>query len=93
LGKVRSKLADWTRRSVGKPALEKVAIPIALQSQSLSSPANVQPVDSRTELSSERPSQAEPKNPTQGQSIFPGARKVNGAPQEPIAWDESQWID
>ena len=93
LGKVRSKLADWTSRSVDKPALEKVAIPPALQSQSLSSPANIQPADSRTELSSELPSQAEPKSPTQGQSIFPGARRVNGAPQEPVAWDESQWID
>jgi hypothetical protein len=93
LGKVRSKLADWTSRSVGKPALEKVAIPPALQGQSLSSPANIQPTDSRTELSLEPPSQAEPKSPVQGQSIFPGARRVNGAPQEPIAWDESQWID
>ena len=93
LGKVRSKLADWTSRSVDKPALEKVAIPPALQSQSLSSPANIQPADSRTELSSELPSQAEPKSPTQGQSIFPGARRVNGVQQEPIAWDESQWID
>jgi len=93
LGKVRSKLADWTSRSVGKPASEKVAIPLALQSQSLSSPANIQPADSRTELSSERPSQVEPKSPVQGQSIFPGARRVNGAPQEPVAWDESQWID
>jgi hypothetical protein len=92
-GKVRSKLADWTNRSVGKPTSEKVAILPALQSQSLSSPANIQPADSRTELSSERPSQAEPKYPAQGQSIFPGARRVNGAPQEPIAWDESQWID
>jgi hypothetical protein len=93
LGKVRSKLADWTSRSVGKLTLEKVAIPPALQSQSLSSPANILLADSRTEHSLESPSQAEPKNPTQGQSIFPGARKVNGAPQEPIAWDESQWID
>jgi hypothetical protein len=93
LGKVRSKLADWTNRSVGKPTSEKVAILPALQGQSLSSPANIQPADSRTELSSERPSQAEPKYPAQGQSIFPGARRVNGAPQEPIAWDESQWID
>ncbi|MFZ0744655.1 MAG: hypothetical protein WAM85_09610 [Terracidiphilus sp.] len=93
LGKVRSELADWTSRSVGKPTLEKVAIPPALQSQSLSSPANILLADSRTEHSLESPSQAEPKNPTQGQSIFPGARKVNGAPQEPITWDESQWID
>ncbi len=92
-GKVRSKLADWTSRSVGKPALEEVAIPPALQNQSLSSPANIQPADSRTELSSERPSQAEPKYPAQGQSIFPGARRANGVQQEPIAWDESQWID
>ena len=93
LGNVRSKLADWTSRSVDKPALEKVAIPPALQSQSLSSPANIQPADSRTELSSELPSQAEPKSPTQGQSIFPGARRSNGVQQESIAWDESQWID
>lgn len=90
LGKVRSKLADWSSRSVGKPALEKVAIPPVLQSQSLSSPANIQPADSRTELSSERPSQAEPKYPAQGQSIFPGARRANGVKQEPIEWDESQ---
>ena len=93
LGKVRFKLTDWTSRSVGKPALEKVAIPPALQSQSLSSPANIQPADSRTEPSLERPSQDEPKNPVQGQSIFPGARRVNGALQEPVAWDELQWID
>lgn len=93
LGKVRSKLADWTSRSVGKPALEKVAIQPALRSQSLSSPANIQPADSRTELSSERLSQAEPKYPAQGQSIFPGARRANGASQEPVVWDESQWID
>jgi hypothetical protein len=93
LGKVRSKLADWSSRSVGKPALEKVAIPPALQSQSLSSPANIQPADARTEHFLESPSQAEPKNPTQGQSIFPGAWRANGVQQEPIAWDESQWID
>ena len=93
LGKVRSKLADCSSRSVGKPALEKVAIPPALQSQSLSSPANIQPADSRTEPSLERPSQDEPKSPVQGQSIFPGARGVNCASQEPVAWDESQWID
>jgi hypothetical protein len=93
LGKVRSTLADWTSRSVGKPASEKVAIPTALQSQSLSSPANVQPADSRTKLSSKLPSQSEPKNTVQGQSIFPGARRANGVQQEPIAWDESQWID
>jgi hypothetical protein len=93
LGKVRSTLADWTSRSVGKPASEKVAIPTALQSQSLSSPANIQPADSRTEPSLESPSQVKPKSPVQGQSIFPGARRVNGAPQEPVAWDESQWID
>jgi len=93
LGKVRSKLADWTSRSVGKPASEKVAIPPALQSQSLSSPVNIQPADSRTELSLKLPSQAEPKSPVQDQSIFPGARRVNGASQEPVAWDESQWID
>ena len=93
LGKVRSKLADWTSRSVDKPALEKVAIPPALQSQSLSSPANIQPADSRTELSLGSPSQAKPKNPVQGQSIFPGARRANGVQQEPVAWDESQWID
>jgi hypothetical protein len=93
LGKVRSTLVDWTSRSVGEPASEKVVIPSALQSQSLSSSANIQPADSRTELSSKRPSQAEPKYPAQGQSIFPGARGVNGASQEPVAWDESQWID
>jgi hypothetical protein len=93
LGKVRSKLVDWTSRSVGKPTLEMVAIPPAMQSQSLSSPANIQPSDSRTELSSERLSQTEPKYPAQGQSIFPGARKANGVQQEPVAWDESQWID
>jgi hypothetical protein len=93
LRKARSKLADWARKSVGKPASEKVAIPPALQSQSISSPANIQPADSRTDLSSELPSQAEPKSPVQGQSIFPGARGVNGALQEPVAWDESQWID
>jgi len=93
LGKVRSKLADWTSKSVGKPASRMVAIPPALQSQSLSSPANIQPADSRTELSSELPSQAEPKSPVQGQSIFPGARRANGVQQEPIAWNESQWID
>jgi hypothetical protein len=93
LGKVRDKLADWTSRSVGKRASEKVAIPTALQSQSLSSPANIQPADSRTEPSLESPSQAKPKSLVQGQSIFPGARRVNGVPQEPVAWDESQWID
>jgi hypothetical protein len=93
LGKVRSKLADWTRKSVGEPASEKVVIPSALQSQSLSSPANIQPADSRTKLSSEPPSQADPKNSVQGQSIFPGARRGSAALQEPVAWDESQWIE
>jgi hypothetical protein len=93
LGKVCSKLGNWTSRSVGKPASEDVAIPPTLQSQSLSSPANIQPADSRTELSLKQPSQAEPKNPIQGQSIFPGARRANGVQQEPVAWDESQWID
>jgi hypothetical protein len=92
-GKVRSKLADWTNRSVGKPALETATIPPALQRQSLSSPANIQPADSRTKLSLKRPSQAEPKSHVQSQPIFPGARRANGVQQEPIAWDESQWID
>ena len=93
LGKVRSKLADWTRIRVDKPTSEKVAILPALQSQSLPDPANIQPADSRTEPSLERPSQDEPKTPVQGQSIFPGARRANGVQQEPNAWDESQWID
>jgi hypothetical protein len=93
LGKVRSKLADWTRKSVGEPASEKVVIQPALQGQSHSTPANIQPADSRTKQSLKQASQAEPKSPVQSQSIFPGARRVNGAPQEPVAWDESQWID
>lgn len=93
LGKVRFKLADWIDRRGGKPAMEKVAIPSALHGQSLSRPANIQPADSRTKQSMKLPSQAEPKSPVQSQSIFPGARRVNGAPQEPVAWDESQWID
>jgi len=93
LGKVRSTLTDWTRIRVDKPTSEKVAILPALQSQSLPDPANIQPAESRTEPSLERPSQDEPKTPVQGQSIFPGAWRVNGAPREPIAWDESQWID
>jgi len=92
-GKSRSKLADWTNKSVGKPALETATIPPALQRQSLSSPANIQSADSRTKLSLKLPSQVEPKNPVQSQSIFPGARRVDGASQEPVAWDESQWID
>jgi len=93
LGKVRCKLADWTCKSVGKPVSEKVAIPPALLSQSLPSPANIRPADSRAEPSIEPPSQTKPKNPVQGQSIFPGARRANGVQQEPVAWDESQWID
>jgi hypothetical protein len=93
LGKVRFKLADWISRRVGKPAMEKIAIQPALQGQSHSTPANIQPADSRTKQSLKQPSKAEPKSPVQSQSIFPGARRVNGAPQEPVAWDESQWID
>jgi hypothetical protein len=93
LEKVRFKLADWISRKGSKPALEKISIPSALQGQSLSSPANIQPADSRTKQSMRLPSQAEPKSLAQSHFIFPGARRVNGAPQEPVAWDESQWID
>ncbi len=93
LGKVRSKLADWTRRSISKPTSGKVTIPPASQSQSLPSPVNVQLADSSTKPSPEPPAQVMPKNSMQGQSIFPGARRANGVQQEPAAWDESQWID
>ncbi len=93
LGKVRSKLADWTRRSISKPTSEKVTIPPASQSQSLPSSANVQPADSSTKPSPKPPAQGTPKNSMQGQSIFPGAQRANGVQQEPVAWDESQWID
>lgn len=33
------------------------------------------------------------KKPIPNQSIFPGARGENVAPQQPVEWDESQWID
>lgn len=92
-GKVRSKLADWTRRSISKPTSEKVTIPPASQSQSLPRSVNVPPADSSTKPSPEPPAQVRPKSSMQGQSIFPGARRANGVQQEPVAWDESQWID
>lgn len=33
------------------------------------------------------------KKPIPNQSIFPGARGENVASQQPVEWDESQWID
>jgi hypothetical protein len=93
LGKVRSKLVVWITQRPSNRTTNKAAIRVHSKNELQRNPANVQPDDSRTVLSSERPSQAEPKYPAQGQSIFPGAREVNGASQEPVAWDESQWID
>jgi hypothetical protein len=41
----------------------------------------------------ESPHTSSVKKPIPNQSIFPGARGENIMPQEPVAWDESQWID
>ena len=93
LGKVMSTLPDWTARSHRKPAIDKTGIPVPSQGGSPPNRLSVQPADSRTKLSLKPPSQAVPKNSMQEQSIFPGARRGNGAQREPVAWDESQWID
>ena len=41
----------------------------------------------------ESPHTSSVKKPIPNQSIFPGARGENVAPQQPVEWDESQWID
>jgi hypothetical protein len=46
-----------------------------------------------TNLLLESPHSTSTKKPIPNQSIFPGARGENIMPQEPVAWDESQWID
>ena len=93
LGKARSKLDDWAARSHRTPTIDKAAIPVRSQGGSPPNPLRVQLADTRTKLSLKPPSQAVPRNSVQEQSIFPGARRGNGAQQEPVAWDESQWID
>lgn len=93
IGKARSKLADWTARNHRKLTLGKARIPASSQGGSPPNPLSVQPADTRTRFSLKPPSQAVPSIPVQEQSIFPGARRGNGAQQEPVAWDESQWID
>jgi hypothetical protein len=93
LGKVRSKLVVWIAQRPSNRTTNEAAIRVHSKNELQRNPASVQPADSHTEHSLELPTQAEPKNPVQGQSIFPGARRVNDASREPIAWDESQWID
>lgn len=80
-GKVRSILPDGGTRSSTERTVEKAAFPSVYEGRSLPTSAHFSPV------------QVVPKNTAQVQSIFPGARGENGAPQEQIAWDESQWID
>lgn len=80
-GRVRSVLTNGGTRSSAEFTMKKAAFPSSFKERSLPTSTDVSPV------------QATPKNTTQVQSIFPGARSENGAPQEPIAWDESQWID
>jgi len=93
LGKVRSKLVVWITQRPSNRTTNKAAIRVHSKNELQRNPASVQPADSHTEHSLELPTQAEPKKSVQSQSIFPGAREVNGASQEPVAWDESQWID
>jgi hypothetical protein len=93
LGKVRSKLVVWITQRPSNRTTNKAAIRVHSKNELQRNPASVQPADFHTEHSLELLSQAEPKYPAQGQSIFPGARKANGVQQEPVAWDESQWID
>jgi hypothetical protein len=93
MGKVRSKLADWTSRSSSNPTIDKTATPPACQSRSLPSSVNPRPADFATKPFPEPAAQFMPKNPMQEQSIFPGARRANGVQQEQVIWDESQWID
>jgi hypothetical protein len=50
-------------------------------------------VDPGTNLLFEPPHTSRMKKPVPSQSIFPGARGENGIQQEPVAWDESQWLD
>jgi hypothetical protein len=93
LGKVSSKLADWTARSHREPTIDTATIPVPLPRESPQGSANVQAAEPRTKLSSEPSSPAALKNPAQSQSIFPGARNGNTARKRPVDWDESQWID
>lgn len=93
MGKVRSKLADWTTRRPDNRTTNKAAIKVPSPNEWKPGSVGVQPANARIELAQEAPTQAILKNPVQGQSIFPGARRVNGAQQEPVAWNESQWID
>lgn len=79
--RVRSALTDAGTRSSTEPTVEKAVFPPPLAGRSLPALADVSTA------------QVAPKHPTQAQSIFPGARGGNGAPREPIVWDESQWID
>jgi hypothetical protein len=92
-GKVRSKLAVWITQGPRNRATNKAAIRVLSQNEPQRNPVSVPLADSHTEHSSELLTQAAPKKPVQSQSIFPGARRENTAPQEPITWDESQWID
>lgn len=49
--------------------------------------------DPGTNLLLESPHTSSVKKSIPNQSIFPGARGENVAPQQPVEWDESQWID
>jgi hypothetical protein len=49
--------------------------------------------DPGTNLLLEAPHASRVKKPIPNQSIFPGARGENVALQQPVEWDESQWID
>ena len=93
LGKVCSKLVVWITQRPSNRTTNKAAIRVHSKNELQRNSASVQPADSHTEHSLELPTQAESKKSVQSQSIFPGAREVNGASQEPVAWDESQWID
>jgi hypothetical protein len=93
LGNIKSGLADWVARSRRKLTADKAAIQVPSQGESPQGSVSVQPAESSTKLSSEPPAQSVPKNPTQSQSIFPGARIRNTAQQKPVDWGESQWID
>jgi hypothetical protein len=56
VGKVRSKLADWTAPNHRKPTIDKAPIPVPLQRESPQGSVSVQPADSSTKLSINHPS-------------------------------------
>lgn len=93
LEKVRAKLAALHAPERNRPGKEKGDFAGSSIKEEPREFAGDEHLNQGTSLLLESPHASSVKKPVPSLSIFPGARAENGTSQEPVVWDESQWID